>query len=112
MTRLAEHAPAQRPLVLIVEDEPLIALELETILQEAGLRVMGPAATLRIAFQLLDHRRPDAAVLDINLRGELVTPVAKLLQAMQVPFVVSSAYSNALLQADPVLAGSRTLGSR
>ena len=66
--------PAGR-LVLVVEDEFLIALDLEQLLlRRHGWRVLGPAATVAEALWLLQGATPDVASLDINLRGELVTP--------------------------------------
>ncbi len=75
--------------ILVVEDEFLIAMELAQTLRRAGYQVVGPAASLGTAFELLRHVRPDAAVLDVNLAGERVTPVAEVLRAMAVPFVLS-----------------------
>ncbi len=80
-------------MVLVVEDEALIALHLELILKRHGWRVLGPAASVDQALRLLDAgEAPDVAVLDVNLRGEPVTPVAVALRAQGVPFVLASAY--------------------
>ena len=99
--RLAEVAPiAARPnglkgaRVLIVEDAVLLALELETGLSEAGAEVIGPAYELEEAMALLD-RPIDAAVLDANLNGQSVTPVAQALSARKVPFVFATGYGEA-----------------
>ena len=63
--------------MLVVEDELLIAMDLELLLQRHGWRVLGPATTLAEALRLLAAgRTPDVALLDLNLQGELVTPVA------------------------------------
>jgi two-component system, response regulator PdtaR len=78
--------------VLVVEDEFLIAMDLELLLRRHGWRVLGPATTLAEALRLLADRTPDVALLDVNLQGELVTPVAEQLRARGVPFVVVSAY--------------------
>ncbi|WP_374469186.1 HWE histidine kinase domain-containing protein [Phenylobacterium sp.] len=77
--------------VLIVEDAVLLALELETSLSEAGAEVIGPAYELEEAMALLD-RPIDAAVLDANLNGRSVTPVAEALARRQVPFVFATGY--------------------
>jgi PAS domain S-box-containing protein len=77
--------------VLIVEDAVLLALELETGLSEAGAEVIGPAYELDEALALLD-RPIDAAVLDANLNGRSVTPVAEALFARGVPFVFATGY--------------------
>jgi PAS domain S-box-containing protein len=77
--------------VLIVEDAVLLALELETGLSEAGAEIVGPAYELEEALDLLD-RPIDAAVLDANLNGRSVTPVAEALAARGVPFVFATGY--------------------
>jgi two-component system, response regulator PdtaR len=84
--------PSRDPLVLVVEDEFIIALDLELILQKHGFRVLGLAATVAQALQMLARETPDVALLDVNLKGEPVTPVAETLQARGVPFVLVSAY--------------------
>lgn len=89
--------------ILVVEDEFLIAMELDLTLQSAGYEVLGPASNVSRALALLRAERPDAAVLDVNLAGEWVTPVAEVLRAMFVPFILSSAYGAADLHAEPVL---------
>ncbi len=77
--------------ILIVEDAVLLALELETGLSEAGAKVIGPAYELEEAMALLSQPI-DAAVLDANLNGRLVTPVAEALRARGVPFVFATGY--------------------
>ncbi|MBU1377035.1 MAG: PAS domain-containing protein [Alphaproteobacteria bacterium] len=77
--------------VLIVEDAVLLALELETGLSEAGATVIGPAYELEEAMALLDQPI-DAAVLDANLNGRSVTPVAEALHQRQIPFVFATGY--------------------
>jgi two-component system, response regulator PdtaR len=96
--------------VLVVEDEALIALHLEFILKRHGWRVLGPAASVAQALRLLDESEaPDVAVLDVNLRGEPVTPVAEALRAQGVPFVLASAYDRVDQMAVP-LAGVPNVG--
>ena len=77
--------------VLIVEDAVLLALELETGLSEAGAAVIGPAYELEEAMALLDQPI-DAAVLDANLNGHSVAPVAEALHQRQIPFVFATGY--------------------
>ena len=78
--------------VLVVEDEFLVAMELQSILSAAGLEVIGPVSSVGAALAAIEACRPDAAVLDVNLRGESVTPVALSLRRMAVPFVLATAY--------------------
>jgi DNA-binding response OmpR family regulator len=93
--------PSRGRLVLVVEDEALIALDLEARLGRHGWRVLGPAATVAQALRLLEDGEvlPDVALLDVNLRGEAATAVAERLRALGVPFVVTSAYDGARLAA-------------
>ncbi len=79
--------------VLIVEDAVLLALELESGLQEAGAQVVGCAAEVDEAMAMLS-RPIDAAVLDANLNGRMVTPVAEALRAKGVPFVFATGYGD------------------
>lgn len=95
--------------VLVVEDEFLVAMELESMLTEHGWRVLGPAATVATALALLEGKMPDAAVLDINLRGETVVPVAEVLRERGVPTVLASAYDQTASMAD-ALAGVPNVG--
>ncbi len=80
--------------VLIVEDAALLAMELETGLSEAGAVVVGPAYELAEALALLDQPL-DAAVLDANLNGLSVGPVADILAERGVPFVFATGYGDA-----------------
>ena len=96
--------------VLVVEDEFLIAMELRAMLEDGGFEVVGPVSTVAAALRRLADERPDAAVLDVNLRSERVTAVAIAPAAAHVPFVLASAYAPADLAGDPVLAGARNLG--
>jgi DNA-binding LytR/AlgR family response regulator len=79
--------------ILIVEDEFLLAMELELLLQQRGCLVLGPVSSVDRALALIDGERPDVALLDINLKGERATPVAAALMARGVPFVLITGYS-------------------
>ena len=80
--------------VLIAEDELLVGLDIKATLQRVGCDVFGPFAKLRDAATALTLQRPDAAVLDINLAGEKVFPLADALARKGVPFLFVTAYSN------------------
>jgi two-component system, response regulator PdtaR len=99
--------PPDGRLVLVVEDEFLIAMDLELLLRRHGWRVLGPAATVAEALRLLRGETPDVALLDVNLRGEPVTPVAEELRARGVPFVLASAYDGRAVAA---LANAPSIG--
>lgn len=82
--------------ILVVEDEPLIALYQESILRDAGAAVVGPAHSVPEALRLIRRSASDgeitAAVLDINLAGTTARPVAASLSAIGVPFLVVTGY--------------------
>jgi CheY-like chemotaxis protein len=82
--------------VLIVEDEYLLAMDLAERFEDLGVEVIGPAATVRDAVALLGNQEVEGAVLDINIRGERVYPVADILTQKNVPFVFTSGYSKEL----------------
>ncbi len=81
-------------LVLIVEDEYLIALDLATEIEAKGGRVLGPAANPDDALTLIEEapNRPDLAILDVNLCGETVFGVADRLTELNIPFVLVTGY--------------------
>jgi CheY-like chemotaxis protein len=84
------------PAVLLVEDEGLVALLLEDMLDELGFRVAHSAASVAQALAWLEQGgAPDAALLDVNLAGEKVFPVAEALRARGVPFAFSTGYGEA-----------------
>lgn len=87
-------APAAggRGRLLVVEDESLIAMALCQDLEKLGWSIIGPAATIEEARGLLGQGMPDAAVLDVNLAGQPVYPLAEWLQSKGVPFVFCSGY--------------------
>lgn len=80
------------------------------MLQDGGYEVLGPVTTVAAALALLRQRRPDACVLDVNLRGEQVTPVARVLKADAVPFLLSSAYEQGKLDGETAFAGVINIG--
>lgn len=94
--------------VLVVEDEFIVALDLEQVLHDLGCVVLGPLATMADALALLQAERPDLALLDIGLRDGLVTPLARHLAELGVPFALMTGYSlgrlpEPALQAAPCL---------
>ena len=83
--------------VLIVEDDALLASAIGLCVEEAGYEVAGKARSVDTALSMLAHEKVDAALLDINLRGELVFPVANALAERGVPFVFVTAYGGTLI---------------
>ncbi|AZQ66890.1 response regulator [Silicimonas algicola] len=78
--------------ILAVEDEALIAMELEDLLKDLGHNVMGPASTPAAAIELLQSRKPDVAVVDANLAGKSAQPVVDALKDAGVPVILASGY--------------------
>lgn len=78
--------------ILVVEDESIVSFLLEDMLTDIGCEVMGPAPSLSDAFVLFDKVKPQAAVLDVNLRGEMVYPFAEKLERDRVPFLFATGY--------------------
>ena len=79
--------------VLVVEDESLVAMLLETILEDMGCTPVGPASNIDEGLALATDGRPlDAALLDVNVAGRQVCPVAQALKDRGVPFVFSTGY--------------------
>ncbi len=77
--------------ILIVEDEPLIAMMLEDFLDVLGKRSAGTADCVAAALALIEQAQIDAAILDVNLRGgEISTPVAEVLAKRNIPFVFAT----------------------
>jgi DNA-binding response OmpR family regulator len=82
---------------LVAEDEYLIATEIVSMLRELGCRALGPVPDVASGLRLLEQARPDCAVLDVDLRGEQVLPLARALQKQDVPLVFATGYGSATL---------------
>src|SRR5260370_41328392 len=79
--------------VLIVEDEAMVAILLEDILADCGCAVIGRAFSVEEAIALTrSERQIGAAILDVNLRGSPIYPVAEVLAARGIPFAFASGY--------------------
>lgn len=87
--------------ILIVEDESLVAMLLETILEDMGCTPVGPASSVDEGLAFLDGEQDlDGALLDVNVAGTEVFPVAAALKARGVPFVFSTGYGEGGLPAE------------
>lgn len=84
--------------VLIVEDEAIVALMTELIVEGLGHQVVGPAADIATALLLLAPHDVDAAILDVNIAGERVYPVADALIEAKVPFAFTTGYGTDALE--------------
>ncbi len=78
--------------VFVVEDEPLLAMSVEDMLNELGCTVSASAANLKEAIEKANVEAFDCALLDVNLAGYEVFPVAEILARRGVPFAFSSGY--------------------
>jgi DNA-binding response OmpR family regulator len=86
--------------VLVVEDDFLILIELETVLREAGAHIVGACRTVDEALALVDHQDIDAALLDLRLGRETTAPIARTLVRRGVPF----AFYTGQTETDPIRA--------
>lgn len=105
----APGSPSDRVSVLVVEDEVLIALDVQMMLEDNGYQVLGPVGSVEGALRLLDALRPHAAVLDGNLNGRPVIPVARRLRSLEIPFVLSSTYDIFTFDGSEVLTGAENV---
>src|ERR1700728_2323459 len=97
------NSPFSDRRVLLVEDELFVVWLVEDMLDDLGCKVIGPASSVNQALAMIDAEAIDAAVLDINLNGQMSYPVADALAARGVPFVFSTGYDK-----DALLDGYRT----
>ncbi len=79
--------------ILVVEDEFLLAMDIESAIREAGGLVVGPVVTLKDAVATAEREELNAAVLDLNLRGEMSYPVAEVLRSRRIPFLFATGYT-------------------
>ena len=92
------NSPFSGRRVLLVEDEMIVAWLLEDMLADLGCAVIGPAASVDQALAMIDAEAFDAAVLDVNLDGQMSYPVADALTARGMPFVFSTGYDKDTLR--------------
>jgi CheY-like chemotaxis protein len=78
--------------ILIVEDESILAMDLENRLKGEGCDVIGLVSREAKALKLVEQDRPDAVVLDLNLNGKLPTDLVDVLVARQIPYVIVTGY--------------------
>jgi two-component system, response regulator PdtaR len=88
---------AIRRCILLVEDEPLVALDVQLLLEDAGYRVLGPAGTVASALALAADTHINGAILDLNLMGEMTSPVVEVLREASVPIVLVTGYTSQTL---------------
>lgn len=79
--------------VLLLEDEMLVCMDIEDMLLGLGCEVVGPAARVQQALEILGSTEVDVAILDVNLGPETSYPVAERLALMNVPFIFSTGHA-------------------
>jgi CheY-like chemotaxis protein len=92
MTSTIKEAPSPRQ-ILVVEDELMIQILLEDMLAELGYTVVAAVGRIDEAMTLARSADFDMAILDVNLHGETVSPVAEVLAERGVPFVFATGYT-------------------
>lgn len=83
-----------RPRILVVEDSPVVADILREMLIELGFDVVGPIGNFALALEAAASETLDAAVIDVNIRGGKVYPVARALAGRDIPFIFASGYGD------------------
>lgn len=85
-------SPSGRRRILVVEDELLIGMLLEDMLTDLGYEVAATASRVDDALRLANEREIDAAILDVNLNGQEIYPVADVLAGRKIPFLFATGY--------------------
>ena len=83
--------------ILIAEDEAMIALDLESVLEDLGCEIIGPVANVEDIVLQCEAHHPDGALLDINLRGKQVFAVLPQLIQQGLPVIITSGYDDVTL---------------
>ena len=80
--------------ILLVEDSPVVGPFTQSLLEELGCEVIGPAANMASAREMAEGAELDAAIVDIRIRGEKAFPICEILAGRQIPFILSSGYAD------------------
>lgn len=83
--------------ILLVEDEFLLAMDMEAALSQEGAQVIGPLVTVPDAVKAAEIEDLAGAVLDLNLRGQMSYPIASVLERRGIPFLFATGYDTARL---------------
>jgi CheY-like chemotaxis protein len=92
---MASEPPQDRPArlrVLVVEDESLVAMFLEDVLEDLGHQMLGPYSRVDAALTAARAEDFDIAILDVNVNGQAIFPVAEAIAARGIPFIFSTGY--------------------
>ena len=85
--------------ILIVEDDPFIAMDLQDTFEEAGYKVLGPVAAVGPGLKIIRETKPDVAMLDYNLGQETSIPLADELEECAVPYLFLSGQVDRVINA-------------
>lgn len=78
--------------VFLVEDEAMIRMMVADMLEDLGYHVVAEAGEINEATRLAQSSQFDIAILDVNLNGKVISPVAELIQSRNIPFVFATGY--------------------
>lgn len=95
---MSDSASLEGLKVLVVEDEMMVSMLIEDMLGDLGCQVIGPASRLDEAIALANASELDCAVLDVNLGGQPIFPLADLLRERGAPFAFATGYGDAGLR--------------
>lgn|GEM_PF-367928 len=88
--------------ILIVEDDPFIAMDLQDTFEEAGYTVLGPVAAVQPGLEIVAEMTPDIAMLDFNLGRETSLPIAEKLEETAVPYIFLSGHADKVVKVGKV----------
>src|ERR1700738_3930418 len=86
--------------VFLVEDEVMIRMMVADMLEELGYSVAAEAGEIKEAIRLAQSTEFDLAILDVNVNGKVISPVADLIKARNLPFIFATGYGSSGLPAD------------
>ena len=95
--------------ILVVEDEYLVAMLIADALREWKCEIIGPVSTINLAMAAIQRHTLDGALLDSNLNGRVITPVAEELSARAVPFIMVTGYASSAVDVEVVRTAPRIL---
>lgn len=87
-----QHIAGSRTSVLLVEDEVMIRMMVADMLQELGYAIAGEAGDIDEGVRLVQVTDFDIAILDVNVNGKVISPVAEAIQLRDIPFVFATGY--------------------
>jgi CheY-like chemotaxis protein len=80
--------------ILVIEDSPVVGPFTVDVLEDLGCEVVGPAPNIAMARELIEGEDFDAALVDVHIRGERVFGLCEMLEAKDVPFILTSGYAD------------------